>query len=207
MVSISMHYRLGGPHIKWPLSMWSPLAHSHFLFFLYIYILSLSLSSFSWTFMCPILLFLSFFYGPSCVQLFFSKVEPAPSLVRMAPVAGCLPISPTLGLLCLTTPKAKCVMSVSLSVSHQLGVPSVQSVWFSYSQAPYVPCSFNPNLEMVSDKNTRRCILTREHVLSFYWFSIKFFLLFFKSSGYLPVVLVYGHKLDHGRFSSCSHDW
>ena len=149
-------------------------------------------------------LFIFFF---SLFSFLFSMEEPAPSLVRNEPITGCSPISPTLGLLCLTTPKAKCVMSVSLSVSHQLGVPSVQSVWFSYSQAPYVPCSFNPNLEMVSDKNTRRCILTREHVLSFYWFSIKFFLLFFKSSGYLPVVLVYGHKLDHGRFSGCSHDW
>ena len=168
----------------------SPLFFGFFLLDLHV---SNSFFIYIWTFMCS--------------TLFLSKVEPAPSLVRMAPVAGCLPISPTLGLLCLTTPKAKCVMSVSLSVSHQLGVPSVQSVWFSFSQAPYVPCSFNNNLEMVSDKNTRRCILTREHVLSFYWFSIKFFLLFFKSSGYLPVVLVYGHKLDHGRFSSCSHDW
>ena len=93
----------------------------------------------------------------------------------MAPVVGCSPISPTLGLLCLMTPIAKGVVSVSPSVSRQPGGPIVQSVWFSYSQAPYVPCSFNPNLEMVSDKNTRRCILTREHVLAFYWFSIKFF--------------------------------
>ena len=128
-----------------------------------------------------------------CPTLFFSKVEPAPSLVQMAPVTGCLPISPTLGLLCLTTPKAKCVMSVSLSVSHQLGVPSVQSVWFSFSQAPYVPCSFNPNLEMVSDKNTRRCILTREHVFAFCWFSIKLFLFcFFKSPGYLTCSTIGG---------------
>jgi len=93
----------------------------------------------------------------------------------MAPVVGCSPISPTLGLLCLMTPRAKGVVSVSPSVSRQPGGPIVQSVWFSYSQAPYVPCSFNPNLEMVSDKNTRRCILTREHVLAFYWFSEKIF--------------------------------
>ena len=142
--------------------------------------------------MCPILFF-SFLWTFMCPSLFFSKVAPAPFLVRMAPVAGCLPISPTLGLLCLTTPKAKCVMSVSLSVSCQLGVPSVQSVWFSYSQAPYVPCSFNPILEMVSDKNTRRCILTREHVFAFCWFSIKLFLFcFFKSPGYLTCSTIGG---------------
>ena len=155
----------------WPLSMWSPLAHSHFLFF-YIF-----LSLFCFLSLGPscVQFFFSFFMDLHLSNSFFSKVEPAPSLVWMAPIAGCLPISSTLGLLCLTTQKAKCVMSVSLSVSHQLEVPSVQSVWFSYSQAPYVPCSFNPNLEMVSDKNTRRCILTREHVLAFYWFSEKFF--------------------------------
>ena len=78
-------------------------------------------------------------------------------------------------LFCLTTTKSKFVVSLSPTMSRQLGVPSVQLVQSSYSRALYVPCSSNPNLKMVSDKNTRRCILTREHVLAFYWFSIKFF--------------------------------
>ena len=148
--------------------MSSLLAHSHFLLSL-----SLSLSLFS----LISLFFIIFFFALFCSFL-FSKAELAQSLVRNEPVAGCSPISPTLGLLCLMTPRAKGVVSVSPSVSRQPGGPIVQSVWFSYSQAPYVPRSFNPNLKMVSDKNTRRCILTREHVLAFYWFSKKIYLFF-----------------------------
>ena len=119
-----------------PLSMWSLLAHSHsfflssffslLLFFLFLF----SLIYFS-------LLFFHFF-----LPLFFflfSKAEPAPSLVWNEPVAGCSPISPTLGLLCLTTPKAKCVMSVSPSVFRQLEVPSVQLVQFSCPRASHAP--------------------------------------------------------------------
>ena len=99
----------GGTHIMQPLSMWSLLAHSHsltlslfslllffFFFFIFTHIFSLFFSFFS-------SLFFSFL---------FSKEELAPSLVRNEPVVGCSPISPILGLLCLTTPKAKCVMSV-----------------------------------------------------------------------------------------------
>ena len=52
---------------------------------------------------------------------------------------GCAPISPTLGLLCLTTPKAKCVMSVSPSVFRQLEVPSVPLVQFSCTRASHAP--------------------------------------------------------------------
>jgi hypothetical protein len=95
------------------------------------------------------------------------------------------------------TPKSKFVVSLSPTMSRQLGVPSVQLVQYTYSRALYVPCSSNPNLKMVSDKNTRRCILSKEHVLAFYCLAKVFF---YKSSGYLPTLLVYGHKLDHGYF-------
>ena len=111
-----------------PLSMWSLLAQSHFLALTFFY-----LSHFFYCF--------SFFF------FLFGEAELAPSLVQNDSVAGCSPISPTLGLLCLTTPKAKCVMSVSPSVFRQLEVPSVQLVQFSCPRASHAPCP-----EMVSYK-------------------------------------------------------
>ena len=71
---------------------------------------------------------------------------------------GCSPISPTLGLLCLTTPKAKCVMSISPSVFHQLEEPSVQLVQFSCFACP----SF---WKWLVTKYTRGCIETDNMLL------------------------------------------
>ena len=116
-----------------PLSMWSLLAHSHSLFSLFFFSL-LFFSFFIFTHIFFSLFFIIFF-----VSLFFSKAEPAPSLVQNEPVVGCSPISPTLGLLCLTTPEAKCVMSVSPSVFRQLEVPSVPLVQFSCTRASHAP--------------------------------------------------------------------
>jgi hypothetical protein len=95
---------------------------------------------------------------------FFSKAKPTPSLVWMDPVARCSPITPlappnhTLGILSLTTPKAKCVMSVSPSecIPSPTGVPSVHLVQFSYPWASHAPRYFNLNLKMVSDQKYPR---------------------------------------------------
>ena len=109
-----------------------PLVHVEPTSSLSLSALSLSLSLFS----LISLFFIIFFFALFCSFL-FSKEELAPSLVRNEPVAGCSPISPTLGLLCLTTPKAKCVMSVSPSIFRQLEVPGVQLVQFSCPHASY----------------------------------------------------------------------
>ena len=53
-------------------------------------------------------------------------------------------------------------------------------------------------LKMVSDKEYPRVHTNRQHVLAFCLFSRKIF--FLKDPGYLPALLVYGHKLDHGGF-------
>ena len=50
----------------------------------------------------------------------------------------------------------------------------------------------------LATKNTRGCILSRQHILAF--ISIVFLFLFFWNLGYLPAVLVYGLKLDQGGF-------
>ena len=52
-------------------------------------------------------------------------------------------------------------------------------------------------LKMVSDKEYPRVHRNRQHVLAFICLVEE---IFFKSPGYLPAVLVYGHKLDHGGF-------
>ena len=52
-------------------------------------------------------------------------------------------------------------------------------------------------LKMVNDKEYPRVHRNRQHVLAFICLVEE---IFFKSPGYLPVVLVYGHKLDHGGF-------
>ena len=139
-----------------PLSMWTLLAHSHSLFslfffsslyFFHSYIFSLSFHFF----------LLSFF------SFLFSKEEPAPSLVRNEPVAGCSPISPTLGLLCLTTPKAKCVMSVFqvYSANWRYQVCSWCSSHVLVHRMPLI-------LKMVSDKEYPRVHRNRQHVLALF---------------------------------------
>jgi len=53
-------------------------------------------------------------------------------------------------------------------------------------------------LKMVSDKEYPRVHRNRQHVLAFICLVEEIFS--YKSLGYLPTVLVYGHKLDHGGF-------
>ena len=53
-------------------------------------------------------------------------------------------------------------------------------------------------LKMISNKEYPRVHTNQKHVLAFICLVESFFL---KDPGYLPVVLVYGHKLDHGGFS------
>ena len=115
-----------GAHVKRPLSMWSPLAHSFFSIY-YFFFLS-----------------------------FFSKAELAPSLVLMAPVARCSTISPTLGLLCLMTPKANGVVSVSPSVSRQSGSTKCAIGVVLIFSGIACSSSFNLNLKMVSDQKYPR---------------------------------------------------
>ena len=52
---------------------------------------------------------------------------------------------------------------------------------------------------MVSDKEYPRVHTNWQHVLAFICLVEEIFL-FYKSLGYLPAVLVYGHKLDHVGF-------
>ena len=133
---------------------------------------SLSLSfqffSLSLPFFFILLLFFLFFS-------FFSKAEPAPSLVRNEPVAGCSPISLTLGLLCLTTPKAKCVMSVfqEYAANWRYQVCSWCSSHVLVHRMPLI-------LKMVSDKEYPRVHTNRQHVLAFICLVERFF---FKSPG------------------------
>ena len=54
-------------------------------------------------------------------------------------------------------------------------------------------------LKMVSDKVYPRVHRNRQHALAFICLVEERFF-FCKSLGYLPAVLVYGHKLDHGGF-------
>jgi hypothetical protein len=79
--------------------------------------------------------------------------EPAPSLVWMDPVAGCSPISPTLGLLCLTTPKAKCAMLVPPSEC----VPSPREYQVCSWCNSYILGHRMPPVPLIS---TRGCILS-----------------------------------------------
>ena len=81
------------------------------------------------------------------------------------------------------------------------GVPSVQSEQFSYSRASHAPCLLISTWKWLATKNTRGCILSRQHVLAFIGL-VDFFLL--DNPGYLPAVLVCGHKLDHGGFPVAS---
>ena len=103
-----------------------------------------------------------FIFFLSLFSFLFSKEEPAPSLVRNEPVAGCSPISPTLGLLCLTTPKAKCVMSVFqvYSANWRYHVCSCCSSHVLVLCMPLV-------LKMVSDKEYLRVHRNRQHFLAF----------------------------------------
>src|SRR6185503_16150496 len=79
------------------------------------------------------------------------------------------------------------------SVFRQLEVPCVQLVQFSCPRALHAP-----RPEMVSDKEYSKVQTIQQHVLSFICLVERFF--FLKDPGYLSIVLVYGHKLDHGGF-------
>ena len=129
---------------------------NHFFIFAHIFPLSL--------------FFLSSFFS-SLFFFLFSKAELASSLVRNEPVAGCSPISPTLGLLCLTTPKAKCVMSVfqEYSANWRYQVCSWCSSHVLVHRMPLI-------LKMVSDKEYPRVHTNRQHVLAFICLVERFFL-------------------------------
>ena len=146
-----------------PLSMWSLLAHSHSLLSLFFFFFSIFFS---------LIYFLSFFhFFLLSFFLFFSAREnQRPSLVWNEPVAGCSPISPTLGLLCLTTPKAKCVMSVfqEYSANWRYQVCSWCSSHVLVHRMPLI-------LKMVSDKEYPRVHTNRQHVLSFICLVERFF--------------------------------
>ena len=143
--------------------------------------------------------FLSPFFFLFIIFLFFSLFfQQGPALVWNEPVAGCSPISPTLGLLCLTTPKAKCVMSVSPSVFRQLEVPSVQLVQFSCPRASHPLV-----LKMVSDKEYPRVHTNRQHVLAFICLVERFF---FERSGLPPGSACLWSQAQPWGFSCCSHD-
>ena len=189
-----MHLSLS--HVESASSLSLPLSLSLSLFSLIIYLFYFHSYIFSlFFFLLFHSLFFRFFSSPLFFLFFSARQNQHHPWYGMNLLRGAHRTTPTL--FCLTTTKSKFVVSLSPTMSRQLGVPSVQLVQSSYSRALYVPCSSNPILKMVSDKNTRRCILSKEHVLAFYCLAK---VLFYKTPGYLPTLLVYGHKLDHGGF-------
>jgi hypothetical protein len=165
MISIKVPW-LGGTLI---VRLLIHVEHASSLSLFHLPLFFISLAFFSLSLIFPFLFFLSFFhflfffFSSSFFSLFFwGKTEQHLSLVRMDPVARCSPITPTLGILCLMTPKIKCAMLVSPSecVPSQKRVPSVQLMQLPCFRASHDPRSFNHGLKWLVTENTRRCMLS-----------------------------------------------
>ena len=124
--------------------------------------------------LCFISLSLSLIFSFS---LFFSTAELAPSLVCKDLLQGAYRSPPHLVFLpfYFTTPRAKCAKPVS--PTECVPSPRVPLVQFSCFRASHAPRVLISTRKWLATKNTRGCILSRQHILAF--ISIVFLFLFF----------------------------